>query len=178
MLVIDMRADTVAEFEALLPWIDVTVGVIIVSLTAFIWVFFQTGNKCLALAVPCLYAVGLVFDFLSGSDMTYEKIIGQNCADPEFLIQAKYAPWVDAVMRFEGPIARQNRLSLQRFDRALLRLDGPVSSDRQLRCVLSPLISTSPAGIFAERWANMAAREPNESNTPRGSPEVRHSRIG
>ncbi|HTO46447.1 MAG TPA: PLDc N-terminal domain-containing protein, partial [Burkholderiales bacterium] len=25
----------------------------------------------------------------------------QNCADPEFLVKAKYAPWVDAVMRFE-----------------------------------------------------------------------------
>jgi cardiolipin synthase len=31
----------------------------------------------------------------------------QNCADPEFLIKAKYAPWVDAMIRFEGPIARQ-----------------------------------------------------------------------
>lgn len=33
----------------------------------------------------------------------------QNCADPEFLIKAQYAPWVDAMMRFEGPIARQNQ---------------------------------------------------------------------
>jgi cardiolipin synthase len=33
----------------------------------------------------------------------------QNCADPEFLVKAKYAPWVDAVMRFEGPIVRQNQ---------------------------------------------------------------------
>jgi len=33
----------------------------------------------------------------------------QNCADPEFLIKAKFAPWVDAMMRFEGPIARQNQ---------------------------------------------------------------------
>lgn len=33
----------------------------------------------------------------------------QNCADPEFAIKAKYAPWVDAVIRFEGPIARQNQ---------------------------------------------------------------------
>ena len=32
----------------------------------------------------------------------------QNCADPEFRVKAKYAPWVDAVIRFEGPIARQN----------------------------------------------------------------------
>jgi cardiolipin synthase len=33
----------------------------------------------------------------------------QNCADPEFRIKARYAPWVDAVMRFEGPIVRQNQ---------------------------------------------------------------------
>jgi cardiolipin synthase len=33
----------------------------------------------------------------------------QNCADPEFCIKAKYSPWVDAMMRFEGPIARQNQ---------------------------------------------------------------------
>ena len=33
----------------------------------------------------------------------------QNCADPEFLVKAIYAPWVDAMMRFEGPIARQNQ---------------------------------------------------------------------
>ncbi len=33
----------------------------------------------------------------------------QNCADPEFRVKAKYAPWVDAMMRFEGPIVRQNQ---------------------------------------------------------------------
>jgi cardiolipin synthase len=33
----------------------------------------------------------------------------QNCADPEFLVKAKYAPWVDAMVRVEGPVARQNQ---------------------------------------------------------------------
>jgi cardiolipin synthase len=33
----------------------------------------------------------------------------QNCADPEFRVKARYAPWVDVMMRFEGPIARQNQ---------------------------------------------------------------------
>lgn len=33
----------------------------------------------------------------------------QNCADPEFRVKAKFAPWVDALMRFEGPIVRQNQ---------------------------------------------------------------------
>jgi cardiolipin synthase len=33
----------------------------------------------------------------------------QNCADPEFRVKPKFAPWVDALIRFEGPIARQNQ---------------------------------------------------------------------
>jgi cardiolipin synthase len=33
----------------------------------------------------------------------------QNCADPEFRVKPKFAPWVDALVRFEGPIARQNQ---------------------------------------------------------------------
>jgi cardiolipin synthase len=33
----------------------------------------------------------------------------QNCSDPEFRIKAKYAPWVDVMLRFEGPIAAQNQ---------------------------------------------------------------------
>ena len=32
----------------------------------------------------------------------------QNCADPEFRIKAKFAPWVDAMLRMEGPVARQS----------------------------------------------------------------------
>jgi len=34
----------------------------------------------------------------------------QNCADPEFLPKRKYAPWVDIMVRLEGPVARQMNL--------------------------------------------------------------------
>ncbi|MEV8466871.1 cardiolipin synthase [Fluviibacterium sp. DFM31] len=34
----------------------------------------------------------------------------RNSADPEFLVKAKYAPWVDIMLRFEGPIVTQNEL--------------------------------------------------------------------
>ena len=33
----------------------------------------------------------------------------QNCADPEFRVKARCAPWVDVIFRFEGPVARQNQ---------------------------------------------------------------------
>ena len=33
----------------------------------------------------------------------------QNCADPEFRIKARFAPWVDIMLSFEGPVVRQNQ---------------------------------------------------------------------
>lgn len=33
----------------------------------------------------------------------------QNCADAAFLVKARYAPWVDVMYRFEGPVAVQNQ---------------------------------------------------------------------
>ena len=34
----------------------------------------------------------------------------QNCADAAFLPKAKFAPWVDVMVRFEGPVAHQMNL--------------------------------------------------------------------
>ncbi|GLT11235.1 cardiolipin synthase [Sulfitobacter porphyrae] len=34
----------------------------------------------------------------------------RNSADPEFLVKAKYAPWIDIMLRFEGAIVAQNEL--------------------------------------------------------------------
>src|SRR6202167_5810265 len=31
----------------------------------------------------------------------------QNCADPQFRVKAKYAPWIDILLRCEGPAVRQ-----------------------------------------------------------------------
>ena len=67
----------------------------------------------------------------------------QNCADPEFLVKAKYAPWVDAVMRFEGPIARQNQF--------LFASDWMAHVDENLDGLLSkPLPLSKPAAVPAQ----------------------------
>lgn len=34
----------------------------------------------------------------------------RNCADPEFRTKPKFAPWVDIMVRFEGPIVAQNQM--------------------------------------------------------------------
>jgi two-component system, LuxR family, sensor kinase FixL len=71
-----MRAQSVAEAAALLPWMDAAMGTVVASLTAFIWVYFGTGRKWLAVAPPILFAIGLIADVIPGSDMTYRTITG------------------------------------------------------------------------------------------------------
>jgi cardiolipin synthase len=82
------------------------------------WQALHEAGVHVAVALP----IGnpLLFPFRGRIDLrNHRKIVvidnavtycgSQNCADPEFRIKAKYAPWVDAMMRFEGPVARQNQ---------------------------------------------------------------------
>jgi cardiolipin synthase A/B len=67
----------------------------------------------------------------------------QNCADPEFRVKAKFAPWVDAVMRFEGPIARQNQF--------LFASDWMTYVDENLDALLSRELPLAiPGGLPAQ----------------------------
>jgi cardiolipin synthase len=66
----------------------------------------------------------------------------QNCADPEFRIKAKYAPWVDAMMRFEGPIARQNQ--------HLFAADWMAHKDDDVADLLRRPIPATPPGLPAQ----------------------------
>jgi len=67
----------------------------------------------------------------------------QNCADPEFRVKAKYAPWIDLMIRFEGPIVRQNQF--------LFASDWMTHADEDLGELLSkPLPSTISDGFPAQ----------------------------
>ncbi|MCH2111070.1 MAG: cardiolipin synthase, partial [Polyangiaceae bacterium] len=75
-------------------------------------------------------------------DNTITYCGSQNCADPEFRVKAKYAPWVDAMMRFEGPIVRQNQ--------ALFASDWLESVDDNLDAILRAPLPTGEAGFTAQ----------------------------
>ena len=66
----------------------------------------------------------------------------QNCADPEFRVKPKYAPWVDALMRFEGPIARQSQ--------HVFIGDWMTCVDEDIRDLLRAPIGLFPAGFPAQ----------------------------
>jgi cardiolipin synthase A/B len=66
----------------------------------------------------------------------------QNCADPEFRIKPKFAPWIDLVMRFEGPIARQNQ--------HVFASDWMTYTNEDLRDLLEPPIAAPAPGFPAQ----------------------------
>lgn len=65
----------------------------------------------------------------------------QNCADPEFRVKAKYAPWVDTVMRFEGPVARQKQ--------HLFASDWMAQVDDDIDDLLRRPVRAAPTGFAA-----------------------------
>jgi len=71
-----LQADTFARWWPAMRGLDIAVGVMLVSLAAFVWVYFGTGNRWLAWLVPCFYVAGLMFDYLPEGGMTYEKVTG------------------------------------------------------------------------------------------------------
>jgi cardiolipin synthase len=66
----------------------------------------------------------------------------QNCTDPEFRIKARFAPWVDATMRFEGPIARQNQY--------LFASDWMAQTDADLAPLLRQPVLPGNPGLTAQ----------------------------
>jgi cardiolipin synthase len=66
----------------------------------------------------------------------------QNCADPEFRVKPKFAPWVDVLMRFEGPIARQNQ--------HIFAGDWMAYTDEDIRDIFRALVPASGEGFPAQ----------------------------
>ena len=66
----------------------------------------------------------------------------QNCADKEFMPKAKYGPWVDSVVRMEGPIARQNQI--------LFTSDWHHCTKEVIANVSEPLQDNTTASVVAQ----------------------------
>ncbi|MCA0921506.1 cardiolipin synthase [Pseudooceanicola nanhaiensis] len=73
----------------------------------------------------------------------------QNCADAEFLPKKKYGPWVDLMLRFEGPVVRQNQWLfaedwMAHHEDDLRDLIGPPSSELREPGITAQVIGTGP----------------------------------
>ena len=70
----------------------------------------------------------------------------QNCADAEFRVKAKYAPWVDIMLRLEGPVVAQCQLLFA--SDWLLNSGDDVPASLQLST--EPFDDGFPAQLFAD----------------------------
>ena len=73
----------------------------------------------------------------------------QNCADPEFRVKARFAPWVDLVARFEGPVVLQNQ--------HLFATDWIAHTDEDLTPLLAPPPMAVEEGFVAQVIGTSAA---------------------
>ena len=71
-----MRVHTAAEWVMVMHWMNIDTGVLTFSIVAFIWVYFGTGTKWLALATLATYAMMLVADYLSPYGIIFRGITG------------------------------------------------------------------------------------------------------
>ena len=91
----------------------------------------------------------------------------QNCADPAFLVKAKYAPWVDAMMRFEGPIARQNQ--------HLFAGDWMAHVDDDIDALLRQPLPSAHCALPASAKASASAQAALSAQVVGTGPTVRYS---
>ena len=115
------------------------------------WKEMSDAGVHVAVALP--FGNPLLIPFVGRIDLrNHRKILvidghitycgSQNCADPEFRPKPKYAPWVDAVMRFEGPIAKQNQY--------VFASDWMTYVDENLDDLLRTTTPAADAGVPAE----------------------------
>lgn len=99
----------------------------------------------------------------------------QNCADAEFRVKPKFAPWVDSVVRLEGPIAHQNALLFNSDWKVYSGKDtadgeGVIESD-ETKGVIAQVIASGPtlrASAMPEVFVSLmfAARRELVISTP------------
>jgi len=70
------RADSPAQFLELQRWLDILGAALLVSLTAFVWVLFDTGTRWLAILGSVLICVSLTGDLLPEPKAVFLQITG------------------------------------------------------------------------------------------------------
>ncbi len=69
-----IRADSPARFLELQRWIDFVAGALVASLAAFVWVYFGTGRKWLALLAVGVTCTPLILDLLPVPKLIFLQI--------------------------------------------------------------------------------------------------------
>lgn len=87
----------------------------------------------------------------------------QNAADPEFRVKPRYAPWVDIMLRFAGPVAAQNQrlfasdwmVEVGEDLGAMFACSGPAVSPDGFPAVAFGTGPMSPKGAMSDVFASL-----------------------
>jgi cardiolipin synthase len=147
------------------------------------------ASLCASLTVP--FGLG----FLTGHRVdlrNHRKIVvidgqitycgSQNCADPAFLIKRKFAPWVDIMIRYQGPIVRQAEVifasdwSVETGEdlRELIRQTDPAPVDGGFDAISTGTGPLSYKGAMTDIFVSVlcAARHSVVISTPYFAPDM------
>lgn len=119
------------------------------------WLAMREAGVKLTVALPLKWVIDTIL--FSRLDLRNHRKItvidgcitwcgSQNCADAEFLVKAKYAPWVDIMVRLQGPIAAQNQLLFA--SDWLLNSGEEVPESFEMKT--QPMAGGFPAQVFAD----------------------------
>ncbi|MXP30184.1 cardiolipin synthase [Porphyrobacter algicida] len=89
----------------------------------------------------------------------------QNCADPAFLVKRRFAPWVDILVRYEGPVARQADIifaaawSLETGEdlRPIMSAEPPALSADGFPAIATGTGPLSPRGTMTDMFVSVFA---------------------
>lgn len=89
----------------------------------------------------------------------------QNCADPAFLVKRRFAPWVDILVRLEGPVARQAEIlfatawTLETGEdlRPVMAMDPPPPSSAGFAAIATGTGPLSPRGTMTDMFVSVLA---------------------
>jgi cardiolipin synthase len=106
----------------------------------------------------------------------------QNCADAAFLIKKKFAPWVDIMIRYQGPIVRQAEVifasdwSVETGEdlRELIRQTDPAPVDGGFDAITTGTGPLSPKGAMTDIFVSVicAAQHSVVITTPYFAPDM------
>jgi len=70
------RAVSLEEFNLLMKLMHMPLFILLVSITWFVWFYFKTGRKWMARSITILWALGLIFNFIVGDNLTFIELEG------------------------------------------------------------------------------------------------------
>ncbi|MCJ7716362.1 MAG: sigma 54-interacting transcriptional regulator, partial [Anaerolineales bacterium] len=70
------KTESLEEFNLLMKLMHIPLFILLVSITWFVWFYFKTGRRWMAISITALWTLGLIFNFIVGDNLTFIEVEG------------------------------------------------------------------------------------------------------